>query len=367
MSRIQAERDAVTGSAAHTVRKPMQLTSTTYVDRYYSTVNYSVDQRARSTPGAVSQARVALLIPCFNEERTIGKVIDDFRLELPDADIIVIDNCCTDATAAIAAEHGALVVREPRQGKGFAVETMFDRFDADVYVMVDGDDTYEAGAVHRLIQPVLTGDADMTVGTRLSSHGPGSFRPLHVLGNNLVRYLVNWVGSARLTDIMSGYRAISHRASLRLPVVSAGFEIETDLTMQMLYYGMRIVEVPVAYGARPEGSVSKLRTFRDGFLVLWKIFTLFRTFKPLTFFGGIGLTFLVAGVLAGILPVNDYLTEPNHFVKHVPLAVLATGLTIIGFGNVFLGILLHALNWRIRELHNVLTRGRHGSVGTSPH
>jgi glycosyltransferase involved in cell wall biosynthesis len=338
--------------------KPVEA-SVTYFDRYYCAVNYSADHRVRPTPGAVRQARVALLIPCFNEERTIGKVIEDFRAELPEADIIVIDNCCTDATAAISIEHGALVVREPRKGKGFAVETMFDRIDADVYVMVDGDDTYDAKAVHRLIQPVLTGDADMTVGTRLSSHDPDSFRPLHVLGNNLVRHLVNWVSGARLTDIMSGYRAISRRAALRLPVVSAGFEVETDLTMQMLYYAMHIVEVPVAYGARPEGSVSKLRTFRDGFLVLWKIFTLFRTFKPLTFFGGIGLLFLGLGVLAGIPPVNDYLTEPNHFVKHVPLAVLATGLTIVGFGNVFLGILLHALNWRIRELHNVLTRGRH--------
>jgi glycosyltransferase involved in cell wall biosynthesis len=341
------------------LRKPMPRASLTYFDRYYCALNYSVDQRVRSTPGAVRQARVALLIPCFNEERTIGKVIDDFRRELSDADIIVVDNCCTDATAQIAVDHGALVVREPRKGKGFAVETMFDRFDADVYVMVDGDDTYDATAVHRLIQPVLTGDADMTVGTRLSSHEADSFRPLHVLGNNLVRRLVNWVSSAQLTDIMSGYRAISRRAALRLPVVSAGFEIETDLTMQMLYYGMHIVEVPVAYGTRPEGSVSKLRTFRDGFLVLWKIFTLFRSFKPLTFFGGIGLAFLGMGVLAGILPVNDYLTEPNHFVKHVPLAVLAMGLTIVGFGNIFLGILLHALNWRIRELHNVLTRGRH--------
>jgi glycosyltransferase involved in cell wall biosynthesis len=345
-------------TASARVRKP-ETSSVTYFDRYYCAVNYSADQRVRSSSGTVRQARVALLIPCFNEERTIGKVIDDFRSELPDGDIIVIDNCCTDATAAIAVERGALVVREPRKGKGFAVETMFDRVDADVYVMVDGDDTYDAKSVHRLIEPVLTGDADMTVGTRLSSHSADSFRPLHVLGNNLVRQLVNWVSSAQLTDIMSGYRAISRRAALRLPVVSAGFEIETDLTMQMLYYGMHIVEVPVAYGARPEGSVSKLRTFRDGSLVLWKIFTLFRAFKPLTFFGGIGLLFLASGVLAGILPVNDYLTEPNHFVKHVPLAVLATGLAIVGFGNVFLGILLHALNWRIRELHNVLTRGRH--------
>jgi glycosyltransferase involved in cell wall biosynthesis len=336
----------------------MHLQSTTYFDRYECGLNYSYDDEPRTASDRVRHARVALLIPCFNEERTIGKVVDDFRRELPHADIVVIDNCCTDGTAAIAAEHGALVVKEPRQGKGFAVETMFDRFDADVYVMVDGDDTYDAGAVHRLMAPILVGEADMAVGTRLASHGANAFRRFHLLGNNLIRYLVNWVGSAQLTDILSGYRAMTRRAALRLPVVSSGFDIETELTLQMLYYGMRIVEVPVAYGERPPGSVSKLRTFRDGALVLWRIFTLFRTFKPLTFFGGLGLVFFALGLLAGIPPVNDYLTDPNHFVSHVPLAILAMGLVALGFGNVFVGILLHALNWRIRELHNVLTRGR---------
>ena len=317
----------------------------------------SIDEHERTMAETAQPARVALLIPCFNEERTIGKVIDDFRRQLPQAMIVVIDNCCTDSTATIALDHGALVVREPRKGKGFAVETMFDRVDADVYVMVDGDDTYDPSAVHRLIVPILRGEADMTVGTR-HTHAAESFRRFHVLGNNLVRSLVNWVGSAQLTDIMSGYRAMGRRTVVRLPVVSSGFEIETELTMQMLYYGLRIVEVPVAYGVRPVGSVSKLRTFEDGFLVLWKIFTLFRAFKPLTFFGLVGLVFLGFGLLAGALPVNDYLTDPNHFVKHLPLAVLAMGLTVLAFGSIFVGILLHAMNWRIRELHSVLTRGR---------
>jgi glycosyltransferase involved in cell wall biosynthesis len=336
----------------------MQPASRVYLDRYQCGLNYTWDQQSRIAPsGTVRLARVALLIPCFNEERTIGKVIDDFRLELPEADIIVIDNCCTDRTAGIALEHGAMVVREPRKGKGFAVETMFDRIDADVYVMVDGDDTYDAGAIHELIAPILAGDADMTVGARLSL-AVESFRRFHVFGNNLVRYLVNWVGGAHLRDIMSGYRAVTRRAALRLPVVASGFEIETELTLQMLYYGMRIVEVPVSYRARPAGSVSKLRTFRDGSLVLWKIFTLFRACKPLTFFGLIGLLFLALGLVAGTAPVNDYLTDPNHFVSHVPLAVLAMGLTLLAFGSIFVGILLHAMNWRIRELHNVLTRGR---------
>jgi glycosyltransferase involved in cell wall biosynthesis len=336
----------------------MQVTPKSYFDRYQCALNYRLEHATRERVSAIRQARVALLIPCLNEERTIGKVVDDFRAELPEADIIVIDNCCTDRTAGVAAEHGAIVIREARKGKGFAVETMFDRIDADVYVMVDGDDTYDPRAIHRLIEPILAGEADMVVGARVSADAAESFRRFHVLGNNLVRWLVNVVGGAQLSDIMSGYRAMTRRAVLRLPVVSAGFEIETDLTLQMLYYGMRIVEIPVAYGARPQGSFSKLRTFKDGSLVLWKIFTLFRSFKPLTFFGVIGMGFLLMGLIAGIAPLNDYLTQPDHFVRHVPSAVLAMGLTIVAFGTIFVGILLHALNWRIRELHNVLTRGR---------
>jgi glycosyltransferase involved in cell wall biosynthesis len=305
-----------------------------------------------------TRPEIAVMIPCFNEEITIGKVIDDFRRELPAARIVVFDNCSTDKTAAIAAEHGAVVLKEPRQGKGYVVESMFDLVDADFYVMTDGDDTYPAGKVHDLLAPLKAGEADMTVGSRLTSYTDKAFRPLHVMGNNLVRRLVNWAGGANLVDIMSGYRAFTRRVVQRLPVVSKGFEIETEMTLQMLYYRLRIVEVPVPYRERPEGSVSKLRTFRDGFIVLWKIFNFFRSFTPLTFFGGIGIILFLSGLLAGILPVHDYLTDPNHYVSHVPLAILATGLMILSAGSAFLGIILHAVNWRMRELHNVLTRGR---------
>ena len=300
--------------------------------------------------------KMVVLIPCHNEEVTIGKVIDDFQRQLPSAAIYVFDNCSTDATAAIADEHGAVVIKEPRKGKGFVVESMFDRIDADFYVMVDGDDTYPADYVNKLLEPVMAGDADMAVGARLADYTDKSFRPLHVLGNNLVRKLVNRVGGAQLTDIMSGYRVFNRRVVERIPVVSAGFEIETELTIQMLYYKLKIVEVDIPYQQRPTSSKSKLRTFSDGFRILWKIFSLFRAFKPLTFFGGFGLLFLILGLLAGILPIHDYLTNPNHYVHHLPLAILATGLIILSAGCVFLGVLLHALNWRFRELHNVLTR-----------
>jgi len=268
------------------------------------------------------------------------------------------DNRSTDDTGRIALEHGARVIKEPRPGKGFAVESMFDRIDADIYVMVDGDDTYPADKVQDLLAPIYAGEADMVVGTRLSDFSDESFRPLHVMGNRLVRALVNWVGRAKLRDIMSGYRAMTRRAVSRLPVVTAGFEIETEMTLQMLYYRMSIVEVDVPYRERPTGSVSKLRTIPDGMRVLWRIFSLFRSFKPLTFFGGIGLLLLVLGVLAGLPPVHDYFTDPNHYVHHVPLAILGVGLVLLSLGFVFLGLVLHAMNWRLLELHNVLTRSK---------
>jgi glycosyltransferase involved in cell wall biosynthesis len=302
------------------------------------------------------EPKIAVLIPCYNEEITIGKVIGQFKQALPSAEIYVFDNCSTDSSAAIAAGQGATVIYEPRKGKGFVVERMFDSIDADIYVMVDGDDTYPAAEVGKLIEPLRAGRADMVVGARLSQYAGQSFRPMHVFGNNLVRCLVNWIFKAKLTDIMSGYRAFNRRVRGLIPVVSAGFEVETEMTIQMLYYQMKIIEVQVPYKSRPAGSVSKLGTFRDGFKVLWKIFSLFRAFKPLAFFGSIGVVFLIAGLLAGIRPVQDYITDPNRYVRHVPLAILATGLVLLSAGCMFLGILLHAINWRFRELHNVLTR-----------
>ncbi len=304
------------------------------------------------------KTKTAVLIPCHNEAMTIGKVIDDFRRELPRADIYVFDNCSTDASASIADKHGAMVIKEPRKGKGFVVESMFDSINADVYVMVDGDDTYPAEEVHRLIKPIVAGEADMVVGARFSSYADSAFPPLHVFGNNLVRNLVNWTGKTRLTDILSGYRAFSPRVVRLIPVVSAGFEVETEMTIQMLYHRLKIVEVQVPYKPRPAGSESKLSTWRDGFRVLWKIFSLFRAFKPLTFFGSCGLFILALALVAGTPPIHDYFTEPGHYVKHIPLAILATGLGILSMGCFFLGILLHAINWRFRELHNVLTRQR---------
>jgi glycosyltransferase involved in cell wall biosynthesis len=305
-----------------------------------------------------SKPRIAILIPCHNEEVTIGKVIRDFRAQLPDSTIYVFDNCCSDRTAEIAKDLGACVIAEARQGKGYVVESMLATVDADWYVLVDGDDTYPAECVHALLEPVQKGKADMTVGARLEEKTADSFRPLHVFGNRLVCGLINKIFRAKLTDIMSGYRAFNRKVVQRIPVVSSGFEVETELTVQMLYYHLKLVEIPVPYRGRPEGSVSKLRTLPDGIRVLWKIFSLFRNFKPLTFFGGLGIVVFMLGLLAGMLPIYEYVRSGFTEVKRFPLAILASALVLLSSILAFLGIILHAVNWRFKELHNVLVRHR---------
>ena len=303
-----------------------------------------------------AQPKIAVLIPCRNEAPTVGKVVDDFSAQLPEAVVYVFDNCSTDDTAAIAKARGAGVIPEPRLGKGYVVNAMLDRVEADYYVMVDGDDTYPAEKVGELLAPVMAGRADMAVGARRAGPGDRPFRPLHAAGNSLIRWLINRIFGARLTDILSGYRAFNARAARSVPVVSSGFEVETELTVQMLYQRLTIVEVPVAYRPRPGGSRSKLRTFRDGARVLWKVFSLMRAFKPLTFFGGAGVVLFVLGLISGIGPIQDYVTTGK--VARFPRAILATGLMILSALSVFLGLLLHAINWRLKELHNVITRGR---------
>jgi glycosyltransferase involved in cell wall biosynthesis len=302
------------------------------------------------------EPKIAVMIPCHNEAATIGRVVESFRAQLPHAAVYVFDNCSTDATAAIASARGAVVIPEPRLGKGYVVEAMLDRIEADYYVMVDGDDTYPAAMAGELLAPVMSGHADMVVGARRAGQQDKPFRPLHAAGNSVVRWLINRIFSANLTDILSGFRAFNARVARSMPVVSSGFEVETEMTVQALYLRLKILEVPVTYRGRPEGSRSKLRTFRDGARVLWKVFSLMRAFKPLTFFGGCGLVLLALAVICGVGPIQDYLATGK--VPRFPRAILATGLMILSAMSVFLGLLLHAINWRMKELHNVVTRGR---------
>ena len=300
--------------------------------------------------------KIAVLIPCWNEEKTLGSVIEGFRQQLPSARIIVFDNNSSDKSVKIAREHGAEVFNEARQGKGFVIETMFNSVQADIYVMVDGDNTYPAENVHQLIEPVLKHQCDMAVGARLSNYTNHSFRNLHVFGNRLVRFCINRIMGSDLRDIMSGYRVFNRQIAQTIPVVSSGFEIETEITIQTLYYRRKIVEVEIPYRARPDGSASKLNTYRDGFRVLWKIFSLYRSLKPLTCFGGVGIVLFALSLLVGYLPVRDYFVNPDHYVAHVPSAILAAGLMMLSFLFTFTGLQLHMINHRFRELHNVLTR-----------
>ena len=298
--------------------------------------------------GADDDMKTAVLIPCFNEEVTIKKVIQDFRQELPTATIYIYDNNSSDRTAAIAAAEGAVVVQEKRQGKGFVMASMFENTEADVFVMVDGDDTYPADNVHELIRPVIEQKADMTVGTRLVEYADRSFRPLHVFGNALVVKLVNRVFHSRLTDIMSGYRAFNKAFVKRIPLVSKGFEVETQMTLQALYYDFVIAEVPVPYRERPEGSLSKLKTFSDGTKVLLKIADIFRAYRPLAFFSLIASFLCLLGLLIGSVSIAEFFQTGK--VSHLPSAVLASGIMVIAVISFAIGIILDSMNHRVREL-----------------
>lgn len=302
------------------------------------------------------QPTIAVVIPCFNECRTIAKVVDDFRRELPEAQIHVFDNMSTDGSGDIAAEHGAVLQKVRLQGKGQVVARMMESVPADIHVMVDADDTYPADAVRQLIQPLLDDQADMVVGTRLQQHGDEAFRRLHVLGNRLVRGLINLIFRCRLTDIMSGYRAYTAELARNVPVTAVGFEVETELTLQSLYYGFVIQEVPVHYGERPPGSHSKLRTFRDGARVLWTIFNIARSVKPLTFFGSAAILAMLLGVLCAVPAIHQYFTLPGHEVKSFPLLFVGVGLVILSFLSAGIGVLLHAMNVRLKEITSLMRK-----------
>lgn len=283
---------------------------------------------------------VAVLIPCYNEAVTIGKVIDDFKRVLPDADIYVYDNNSKDDTAAIAEEHGAIVRTEPRQGKGNVVRQMFREIDADYYIMVDGDDTYPAEAAPRLLEPLMNDTADMTVGDRLSNgtYGEENDRAFHGFGNNLVRWLIKVIYGYAFDDVMTGYRAFNRIFVKTMPVLSEGFQIETELSIHAVDKRFRIADVPIEYRDRPEGSYSKLSTFGDGAKVLRAIASLFKDHKPMAFFGWLALILIVLGLIAGIPVIAEYFQ--TGLVPRFPTAILAIALVICGALSFTAGIIL---------------------------
>ena len=292
--------------------------------------------------------KIAVLIPCFNEELTIGQVIDQFRSELPDATIYVFDNNSTDRTADCARERGALILREKRQGKGYVVQTMFREINADIYVMVDGDGTYPGSSVHKLLEPVLNHDADMVVGSRLNPSSQSHFRLLNRFGNNMFLWLTRGIFHAHIEDMLSGYRVFTRSIVKQLPLLSEGFEIETELTIKALERGYRVIELPVDLGCRPEGSHSKIRHFRDGLTIVKMILALARDYKPLSVFGCIGLLLVLAGFVPGTMVILDFLK--TGLVPRLPSAVLAVGLVLSGLITGMVGLLLHTITRRFQEL-----------------
>lgn len=289
------------------------------------------------------QHKIAVLIPCYNESLTIEKVIKDFQKYLPEADIYVYDNNSRDNTYGIAKECGAIVKKEPRQGKGNVVRSMFRDIQADIYVLIDGDDTYPVENIKELLVPILEGSADMVIGDR---HTNGTYkkenkRLLHNFGNHLVKNIINSLFKSDLQDIMSGYRVFNKKFVKNLPIVSDGFEIETEMTLHALDKKFLLQEVPICYKDRVEGSFSKLNTFSDGLRVLKTIVTVFKDYKPLSFFSIISLIFFCASLAVGIPVIHEFFE--TSYVSKVPSAILSVGLMLISILSLFCGFILDTI------------------------
>ena len=291
--------------------------------------------------------RVAVLLPCYNEQEAIGKVVRDFRQALPEAIVYVYDNNSRDETRARAAAAGAVVRSETQQGKGFVVRRMFADVEADVYVLVDGDDTYHAPSAPLLVERLLAEQLDMVVG-RMVTEIEQAYRPGHRLGNRLLTGVVARVFGDRFKDILSGYRVFSRRFVKSFPALTKEFEIETELTVHALELDMPIAEVDTPYKDRPAGSVSKLRTYRDGVRILTAILVLFKEERPLAFFGLAGLALAVLALGLGYPVLTEYLR--TGLVPRFPTAILATGLMILAFLSFTSGLVLETVTRGRKEL-----------------
>ena len=297
--------------------------------------------------------KIAVLIPCYNEEITIEKVIKDFKKELPTADIYVYDNNSKDNTAKIAKENGAIVKHEYRQGKGNVVRSMFRDIEADIYVMVDGDYTYPAEEVHKLIEPIRNNEADMVIGDRLTNgtYQNENKRHFHEFGNNIVRDSINKLFKSNLKDIMTGYRVFNKIFVKNMPVMSPKFEIETEMTLHALDKKFIIKEIPIIYRDRPEGSVSKLNTFSDGFKVLKTIIKMLKDFKPRQFFWAVSVIFIILGLIIGIPVIVEF--AKTGFITKVPSAILATGIMTFAIIIAQCGVILDTVVKQNREKYEL--------------
>lgn len=301
--------------------------------------------------------KIAIIIPCLNEEKTIGKVIADFHNELPDATVYVYDNGSKDSTIQQAESAGAVVKREPHKGKGNVVRRMFEDVEADIYIMVDGDDTYPANEVHDLLEPVKSGMADMVVGDRLAHANSESLTALHRFGNRFFLMMLSMLFGSKFKDILSGYRVMNRNFVKNIPLLAEEFEVETEMTIQALERHYIVEEKPIHYRARPDGSESKVSTFKDGFKILLSIFWILRDYRPMTFFSAIaGIILLVGGALGSIVIKEFILTGA---VLRMPTALLSIGLVLISVFVFSTGFLISTINRRFNELDTLLRKRKH--------
>ena len=299
---------------------------------------------------AKQQTRIAVLLPCYNEEAAVGATVEGFRRALPDATVYVYDNNSRDRTCEVAAAAGAVVRSESQQGKGRVVRRMFADIEADVYVMADGDLTYDPQSAPEMVRMVLAEQLDMVVGTRRHEQ-VDAYRGGHVLGNRLFTRLLSGLFGRSFTDIFSGYRVFSRRFVKSFPVLSQGFEIETEMSVHALELGMPVGELETRYGARPEGSHSKLSTFGDGWRILKTIVTLYRVERPVLFFGGIGALLLLAAILLAVPLVLTYIE--TGLVPRFPTAILVTGMTVTAVLCFFAGLILDTVTRGRREMRRL--------------
>ena len=292
--------------------------------------------------------KIAVLIPCYNEAKTVRKVVEDFKRALPEATIYVYDNNSTDKTAEIAREAGAVVRYERKQGKGNVIRRMFRDIDAECYIMTDGDDTYPAEYAQEMCNAVLDKNVDMVVGDRLSStYFTENKRAFHNLGNVLVRGLINIIYNGKIRDVMTGYRAFSYEFVKTFPVLSKGFEIETEMTIHALDKNMSVENVIIQYRDRPEGSVSKLNTYTDGFKVLKLIGTLYKNYKPLSFFSLISAILFLLGFAFFIPVFNEYLH--TGLVQRMPSFLACVFFLLCGVQSFFVGLILQTIVNKSRQ------------------
>lgn len=297
-------------------------------------------------------SKVAILIPCYNEAKTIEKVIRDYRDVLPQADIYVYDNNSTDGTDEIAAKAGAIVRYEYKQGKGNVIRRMFREIDADCYLMIDGDDTYPAENAPEMVQLILENKADMVNGDRLSStYFTENKRPFHNFGNVIVRALINRLFKSKVNDVMTGYRAFGRSFVKTFPVLSQGFEIETEMTIHAVDKNFLIREIPVTYRDRPEGSVSKLNTYSDGAKVIRTIFKLYKEYKPMAFFGICALVFLLIAAGFFVPVLIDYIQ--TGLVPRYPSMIVSVTAALFALISFLIGIVLDVIVKKHRQLYEL--------------